>query len=210
MTIHLFARPALSPIPSGFSIRQKLSLHALIFSIEAIEISYNRLVNGLKDYGDGSHQSDDRFVIEMLLQAWTIVDNSHRFYKIISGFPGKRNVVNVKGSRFRPFLDCEEFRNYYEHMEAIPEGRRSTMSFGGIAWFAENGNKVFLILNGVVGQAPINAITISPKDIKPIGAITLTTGPDTINISDLANALSSIVSDITAGLGQFRPDVQPT
>ncbi|MGF7140751.1 hypothetical protein [Roseimarinus sediminis] len=97
-------------LPIELEKRQMLILDSIRFTLEMIDYSYNQLREKLLVTSKMKNRQYD--LPELFIYAWSIVDNSKRFYSLYKKLPSNDNHKNVENLDF-----LRTFRNTYQHLD---------------------------------------------------------------------------------------------
>jgi hypothetical protein len=171
-----------------------------------IDISYARLKLTLNQTSD----SENRFATA-LLDAWAIVDSTHRLRGLIEEFHGlPKNTPEIK-----KFLNAskraEELRHFTQHMRADIHKTSITGNpiWGTITWRedieATKKAKSHILISGVMYKG-LNVTLPLPYDYAlPKGTIILSAYKSSVDVANLHNEVRSLISHLEAVLAKHFP-----
>jgi hypothetical protein len=74
--------------PSGLSRKQMMCLDGIRYSAEFADIAYTRLVETLDSLDVVARKPTSRAIANVMMDAWTIVDATHRLHDLVKNLPG--------------------------------------------------------------------------------------------------------------------------
>jgi len=196
-------------LPAALDERQPVFYDAIRYSGQMVSIAYNRLRTGL--YNAGKTFPEGGVIKQpfepIFLDAWSVVDSTHRFSRLIHSTPDIEHGTPVKLFE-RRIAGIEELRNGVQHLhdEEIRKLVQNKLpAFGSLSWaylpdIEAKRLWICTLLSGSIvtskGHPIVNPID---KDFDlPVDHIELTAFGTTVSISKVYRAVESLGESLEA------------
>lgn len=161
--------PLVKP-PAEISERQIVLLDGIRYTADMAGIALDRLWQKLSSIDRNMDATTSADIAEAMLDAWSIVDASHRLVDLISALSGLRNAPWKRLFRDR-MADALDLRDAWQHQDGEVDATvaRRGQAWGSLAWMQHEGarrtGRWFLAVAGTgfkgsswVHAGPVNAI----------------------------------------------------
>jgi hypothetical protein len=128
--------------PAQISERQIVLLDGIRYSADMAAIALDRLWLKLCNIDQNNETTTSADIAEAVLDAWSIVDASHRTVDLIEAMPGLTNEPWKRIFRNR-MADALVLRDAWQHQDGEVETtvRMRGQAWGALAWMQHNGQK---------------------------------------------------------------------
>lgn len=143
------ADSALRRIPANLEPNQRLCLESIRLCVDAIGMSYARLVVEASVMGSQPKPS-----VAMLLDSWAIVDWVHRMHDLVKNTPRLPNGA-PKQLFLRETASADTLRNAFQHLTGeYAKGQPTASPLGSLAWVFPTGPSSGHMCVSIVGTLP--------------------------------------------------------
>ena len=197
----------LKNIPSNLDPKQRVQLDGIRSSIEMADLAFRRLVQSLSLISKRAEQdfNSDNYTLAFS-DAWTIIDSIDRLRGLLHPLAkSDQNDSNYIQGFIDSFTVIRVLRNGIQHVNGRIEKlvKNNSSVWGSLSWVAidknePNSGKVHVIIDGpIINNSSFPAVNPIEKDISyPISQIQLTAYEESVNISDIHEALRSLYNNM--------------
>lgn len=210
----------LRKFPDGMDVTQQIFLDGIVGTLQAIWIAYARLSSLLLD---SARARDDDYKVRYakhlratlaFMEAWTIIDSSHRLRTLVGAMPGVRRRSPSVVLLVRKLSIVQPLRNGYQHLDGtISAMKEGGMSQGALLWTYVGMSPTAMVVRSCVmvstvrkpkgGTESVTARDLSAPRIEvPIGQITLVALGAEVPLSDLVQATRRFAREFETGLAK--------
>lgn len=195
-------------LPNALKPDQTLFLEGIRYSIDMLDLAYQRLCQSLKIMSlrkDTEQENDSWNLIwaSMFMDAWSIIDLTHRLRILLQQMPGAKQKGPTLQVFYRATENVEIFRNRIQHINhnIIQLGAQNKTVWGALSWihFSENLSQPLfscIAIAGTIGLQSHPIINPAGLQLRPgINQITLQSGEDSISISYILERIYKLIKD---------------
>ena len=199
----------LAALPARLDRDQAMFLDGMRYSVEMTDLAYTRLRNCLYRVAVGQREgkSYTPALPTALLDAWSMVDNLHRFRELLQQMRGiKQRSADVQ-LFLRRSAKIEDLRNGVQHLPTeIRDLRAANLTVWGVLhwfvlWEVEGRGKAnaYALIAGSVDTATLGPVATDDRAVQaPIDLITLDAHGSAVCLSDMWRALAEYVAGFEA------------
>lgn len=203
--------------PVGLDRRQQIALDGIRVAADVVDLSHRRLnqtllnLSSIEPFTDAYHQA----TVATISDAWSIVDNAHRFCELLRQFPSIKQNLPQFQLLYRSAKPAEALRHFIQHarneIDALSKAGLSI--WGTLTWNLkadfDAGHRTLRSLHiGTFYEGNFAAMGKLPESVKAdVDNVTLHAGSHQMVLSKVVRNIEQVVKgferDIAQQAGQF-------